>query len=212
MKLTCDPTRAKTLISAFQSVSERVSNAAGTKNVRLVAVSKLKPATDILALHEQANAEILPRSIKWHFIGGLQSNKCKPLASTIPNLYLVSSIDSQKKASQLSLGRSLLPMPASSPSSPSPPKHSYPAQHLWRILQIGREKENEDFRILREERDRVEQELGVQGLELSMGMSEDFEEAIRQGSGEVRIGSTIFGQRPAKQDFKVKEEVGGESS
>lgn len=57
--------------------------------VRLVAVSKLKPATDILALHEQANvehfgenyaqelmekAEILPRSIKWHFIGGLQSS------------------------------------------------------------------------------------------------------------------------------------------
>ncbi|KAA8572704.1 hypothetical protein EYC84_003295 [Monilinia fructicola] len=135
MKLTCDPNRAKSLISAFQSVSERVSNAAGTKNVRLVAVSKLKPATDILALHEQAQvehfgenyaqelmekAEILPGSIKWHFIGGLQSNKCKPLASTIPNLYLVSSIDSQKKAAQLSLGRSLLAMPASSTSPPSP--------------------------------------------------------------------------------------------
>lgn len=37
-------------------------------------------------------------------------------------------------------------------------------------------------------------------------------QAIRQGSSEVRIGSTIFGERPAKQDFKVKEEVEGEKS
>lgn len=36
--------------------------------------------------------------------------------------------------------------------------------------------ENEDFRVLREERDRLESVLGVKGLELSMGMSEDFEE------------------------------------
>jgi uncharacterized pyridoxal phosphate-containing UPF0001 family protein len=38
-----------------------------------------------------------------------------------------------------------------------------------------------------------------------MGMSEDFEGAITQGSGEVRVGSTIFGQRPAKADAKIKE-------
>jgi len=58
--------------------------------VRLVAVSKLKPATDVLALHRDAKqehfgenyaqelmekAELLPRSIKWHFIGGLQSSE-----------------------------------------------------------------------------------------------------------------------------------------
>lgn len=57
-----------------------------------MAVSKLKPANDILALHQQATppqvhfgenyaqelgqkAEMLPRSIQWHFIGGLQSSK-----------------------------------------------------------------------------------------------------------------------------------------
>jgi uncharacterized pyridoxal phosphate-containing UPF0001 family protein len=58
--------------------------------VRLVAVSKLKPAADILALHQEIKqehfgenyaqeltekAEVLPKSIKWHFIGGLQSSK-----------------------------------------------------------------------------------------------------------------------------------------
>jgi pyridoxal phosphate enzyme (YggS family) len=67
--------------------------------------------------------------------------------------------------------------------------------------------ENEDFVALQEQRDLVARELGLedQGLELSMGMSEDFEGAIAMGSGEVRVGSTIFGTRPAKADAKLKE-------
>ena len=64
------------------------------EQVRLVAVSKLKPVTDILALHQESQmggqghvhfgenyaqeltekAELLPKSIQWHFIGGLQSS------------------------------------------------------------------------------------------------------------------------------------------
>jgi uncharacterized pyridoxal phosphate-containing UPF0001 family protein len=49
---------------------------------------------------------------------------------------------------------------------------------------------------LRETRDRVVKQLGLtegEGLELSMGMSEDFEGAIAMESNEVRVGSTIFG-------------------
>jgi uncharacterized pyridoxal phosphate-containing UPF0001 family protein len=65
------------------------------------------------------------------------------------------------------------------------------------------ETENEDFVTLRDERDVVAKELGIE-LELSMGMSDDFEGAIHQGSNEVRIGSTIFGERPAKAELKVK--------
>ncbi len=69
--------------------------------------------------------------------------------------------------------------------------------------------ENEDFVKLKEVRDAVAQELELrpEELELSMGMSEDFESAIRCGSNEVRVGSTIFGQRPARQDAKIKEDV-----
>lgn len=39
-------------------------------------------------------------------------------------------------------------------------------------------------------------------LELSMGMSNDFEEALKLGATNVRIGSTIFGSRPSKQELK----------
>lgn len=88
--------------------------------------------------------------------------------------------------------------------------------HLLGLMTIGAiarskattaETENEDFVTLKEQRDLVAKELGLdpESLELSMGMSEDFEGAVRLGSGEVRVGSTIFGERPAKADAKIKE-------
>ena len=69
------------------------------------------------------------------------------------------------------------------------------------------ETENEDFVCLREARDDMARQLGKpsEDFELSMGMSEDFEAAIAQGSNEVRVGSTIFGERPPKKESKVTE-------
>jgi pyridoxal phosphate enzyme (YggS family) len=92
--------------------------------------------------------------------------------------------------------------------------HECPNLHLLGLMTIGSiarsvattaENENEDFALLREQRDLVAKELGLdrEELELSMGMSEDFEGAIAMGSSEVRVGSTIFGQRPAKSEAKI---------
>lgn len=94
---------------------------------------------------------------------------------------------------------------------------SCPSLHLLGLMTIGAiarskattpENQNEDFETLRAQRDLVGKELGMSQdrLELSMGMSQDFEGAISMGSGEVRVGSTIFGQRPAKADAKLQEE------
>jgi len=69
---------------------------------------------------------------------------------------------------------------------------------------------NEDFEALCKVRKEVVKELGMASeddLELSMGMSADFEAAIKQGSTEVRVGSDVFGERPQRKDAKVKEEV-----
>ena len=55
------------------------------------------------------------------------------------------------------------------------------------------------FRALRQLRDR-EAEIGrphVDLKELSMGMSADFEVAVEEGATLVRVGSAIFGPRPA---------------
>lgn len=93
-----------------------------------------------------------------------------------------------------------------------------PNLHLLGLMTIGAiarsvattpENENEDFLALRAQRDLVASELGLDGdgrtLELSMGMSEDFEGAIALGSDEVRVGSTIFGTRPSRAEAKIKE-------
>lgn len=61
---------------------------------------------------------------------------------------------------------------------------------------------NIDFIRLYELRTSVAKSLMIKptDLELSMGMSGDFEEAITMGSTNVRIGTMIFGERPAKKD------------
>lgn len=75
-------------------------------SVQLIAVSKFKPAEDILTLYNEgqrafgenkaqemkAKHEILPKDIQWHFIGHLQTNKIKYIA---PYVTMIHSIDSE---------------------------------------------------------------------------------------------------------------------
>lgn len=262
-EMRVDSSRAKHLSSNLTNVLNRIQTARDIADnpVRLVAVSKLKPVNDILSLHQAPHNHIhfgenyqqellsksllLPREIRWHFIGALQTNKCKPLAEQIPNLWCVESVDTAKKADQLEKGRQALgekdPQYSGGPlrvfvqvntsgekekSGVEPGDTSALCRHvreqcphlkLQGVMTIGaiarsqeskEGMENEDFVKLREVRDAVAKELGVKPmeLELSMGMSEDFESAIRCGSNEVRVGSTIFGQRPNKQDAKIKDD------
>ncbi|KAI9681824.1 MAG: hypothetical protein M1829_000569 [Trizodia sp. TS-e1964] len=254
--------RAAQLIENLASVRSRIiTSARGAREIRLVAVSKLKPPSDILALHTAsapqvhfgenyqqellAKSQQLPRSIRWHFTGALQTNKCKTLAEQIPNLWCVESLDTPKKADKLEKGRAaLLAAPETREAgflhvfvqvntsgeesksgiepwdAPELCRHvrdNCPHLRLIGLMTIGSiarskattaETANEDFITLRETRDRVAEALGLQAeaLEMSMGMSEDFEGAIAQGSSEVRIGSTIFGERPLRQDFKIENE------
>ncbi len=75
--------------------------------VTLVAVSKIKPVSDILALYNAGQLDFgenyvqelqekqsqLPADIRWHFIGHLQSNKVKYIA---PYIHLIHGVDSLK--------------------------------------------------------------------------------------------------------------------
>jgi PLP dependent protein len=82
---------------------------------RLVAISKLQLPSSIMAAHVEGKqlhfgenyvqelvekAQALPKDIRWHFVGALQSNKGKALAG-IPNLYLLETLDSIKAANVL---------------------------------------------------------------------------------------------------------------
>lgn len=66
---------------------------------------------------------------------------------------------------------------------------------------------NQDFILLREARDHLAKELcwDKDQLELSMGMSSDYIAALKEGATNVRVGTTIFGERPAKKDRAIPE-------
>ncbi|KAL8426710.1 hypothetical protein Efla_007007 [Eimeria flavescens] len=81
----------------------------------LVAVSKLNPAAAVAAaaaagqqhfgenyVHELLEkAPLLPQTLRWHFIGHLQTNKVKALLQGVPSLFSVDSVDSNKLAEAL---------------------------------------------------------------------------------------------------------------
>lgn len=214
------------------------SKGASAQKARLVAVSKLKPASDILAAYEKAGhrnfgenyvqeleekSKELPRDIQWHFIGSLQSNKCKVVAA-IPNVFVVETVDSAKKATTLDKAcaaaaraeplRIFLQVNTSgeeSKSGMSPSEVLEVAQQvvstcshlkLAGLMTIGSPNpdlengENPDFKALNECRAVIQNALKINDLELSMGMSDDFQTALLQGSTNIRVGSTIFGSRP----------------
>ena len=68
------------------------------------------------------------------------------------------------------------------------------------LMTIGEFSDQEDvvrpvFAKLRQLRDQLEQRLGIELPELSMGMSDDLEWAIMEGSTLVRVGTALFGTR-----------------
>lgn len=84
---------------------QRIQEELAAHNVTLVAVSKIKPASDIQALYDLGQRDFgenyvqelvekqarLPVDINWHFIGHLQSNKVKYIA---PFVHLIHGVDS----------------------------------------------------------------------------------------------------------------------
>lgn len=76
-----------------------------------------------------------------------------------------------------------------------------PELRLAGLMTIGRladdpEDTRDCFRLLRELRDRAQDDLGRALPVLSMGMSADMEVAIAEGATLVRVGSAVFGARP----------------
>lgn len=237
MSSTDAATNEQAVISALQSVREQiasVSKSANRSDVQLVAVSKTKPMELVKAAYEVGQrhfgenyvqelvqkAECLPNDIKWHYIGPLQSNKAKVLAS-VPNLHVVETVDREKIATSLSkavasAGRTdklnvMVQVNTSGEETKSgcePEETVGLAQfvnacdnlNLIGLMTIGAPDdadEPEAFKILANERAEVANALkcDAKSLKLSMGMSNDFEAAIRMGSDSVRVGSTIFGAR-----------------
>ncbi|NXR49022.1 PLPHP protein, partial [Hippolais icterina] len=162
--------------------------------------------------------------IKWHFIGHLQKSNVNKLIA-VPNLFMLETVDSVKLADRVNSSwqkkgsSQKLKVMVQVNTSGEDSKHGLPpgdttaaVEHvinkcpslefvgLMTIGSIGHDLSkgpNPDFQVLLSLRQEVCEKLNLplDKVELSMGMSTDFQHAIEVGSTNVRIGSTIFGER-----------------
>jgi PLP dependent protein len=155
--------------------------------------------------------------VTWHMIGHLQSNKAK---AALEYFDVIETVDSQRLASVLSRraeARSVNALievyvgnEADRPGiRPEDLENAYSAMlelpnlnvlGLMTVAPLGLDNVQTQavFRQVRELRDRLRDAHPVHGLEtLSMGMTDDFPLAIREGATAVRVGRAIFGARPS---------------
>ncbi len=162
-------------------------------------------------------------SIDWHFIGHLQTNKAKFIPGNFSWLHSLDNLDLARKLSrrarELSANINILievnvtrdPKKHGIAPSALPDfieqllKADLPALSLRGLMTIGPhaapEKEiRECFASLRELRDECRTRFALSTFtELSMGMSGDYVEAIKEGATMVRVGTAIFGDRDYSQ-------------
>ena len=153
--------------------------------------------------------------IRWHFIGALQRNKVKNLLAT-PGLASIQSVDSLKLAKEVDLRAAEAGRPEPLPiylqvnldqestKSGVEPRDALSVANdirpLGSLTLLGLmaipDPELDDISGRFAELARIEKSCrpATRG-HLSMGMSADFEEAIRQGATCIRVGSLIFGGR-----------------
>ncbi len=205
------------------------------EDVQLVAVSKFHPNEYIEAAyaegqrvfgesHEQELAKkvtSLPKDIKWHFIGHLQTNKVKYIA---PYIDMVEAVDSLKLLKEINkqaekngrVIRVLLELHIAREATKyglSPDQcRELLAEGEWRNLKnvsicgiMMMASNTDDEELIRREFleaksffDEVKKEYFANNeafVERSWGMSHDYRIAVECGSTMVRVGTTIFGPR-----------------
>ena len=201
------------------------------ENVKLVAISKTKPAEDIMMAYGtgqrlfgenkiqemSAKYEDLPKDIKWHMVGHVQSNKIKYMA---PYVDLIHGIDSLKSIKILNkegvknnrILNCLLQLKISKEES----KFGLGQKQFKEIIYSDEYKEMKNVKIkglmamasntnensiIRSEfvhAKKIFDEINNGDISfeiLSMGMSNDYKIAIECGSNMIRLGSLIFGER-----------------
>ncbi len=213
---------------------QRIKAALDSKGVTLVAVSKTKPVEDIIELYNLGHRDFgenyvqelaekhekLPKDIRWHFIGHLQSNKVKYIA---PFVHLIHGVDSFRLLQEINkqgtknnrITNCLLQVYIAKEET----KFGLDETELKELLEnslinqltniqitglMGMASFSDDMELVRAElknlktlfeKHSIHQISNARLQTLSMGMSSDYQIAVEEGSNMVRIGSLLFGER-----------------
>ncbi len=214
-------------MSSVRENIEKIKSEISSTNAKLIAVSKYVSIDKIKEAYEagirdfaesKANdalekIEILPKDIRWHFIGHLQTNKVKKVTG---NFELIHSVDSYRLASSISafaknhdlvqnvlLQVNLAQEEQKSGFSKQELEEDF-AQiitldniHVEGLMMMAPYTDDkaylsrlfEDMSNLRKE---LSSKHSYELKELSMGMSNDYPLAVKAGATMIRIGSKIF--------------------
>lgn len=225
------------LISNYDNVNANVvasCRKAGREpdEVTLIAVSKTKPVEDISTLYEHGvrdfgenkvqeltdKYEQLPKDIRWHLIGHLQTNKVKYI---VDKVHLIHSVDSIKLAEQIEKEAakkdvivnilvqvnvanedSKFGLDADETLKNVEAISKFPHIRIKGLMTIAPFVENgEENRKYFQNLKQLSVDIHKKNIDnvsmdfLSMGMSGDYETAIEEGATLVRVGTNIFGMR-----------------
>ena len=218
-----------------QNIEKINAELAGT-SARLIAVTKTKPVADLQAAYDGnckvfgenkvqemvEKWEILPKDIKWHLIGHLQSNKVKYMASFVSMIHSIDSLKLLQEVDKQALKNNrvidcLLQIYIAQEET----KFGLSEEEAIEILDSEEFKNVKNVRIVgvmgmatnTDNQEQIRTEFSnlktffdtlktnysdsdnVQLREISMGMSGDYMIAAEEGSTLVRVGSAIFGVR-----------------
>jgi hypothetical protein len=165
-------------------------------------------------------ASLQDQGIEWHFIGHLQTNKAKYIPGSFTWIHTLDSLKLADRLERQCLARQAkLNILVQVNISADPGKHGLPTDDLFgfieQLLAAGHTRlslrglmtigqrgaatadRQREFAAMRQLCAACATRFGESCFsELSMGMSGDFELAIREGASIVRVGSAIFGPRP----------------
>lgn len=202
-------------------------------NVTLVAVSKTKPDTLIKDAYDfgqrdfgenkvqdlKAKAERLPKDIRWHMIGRIQTNKIKDFIGFV---HLIHGVDRTKALTiidkearkadrivdiliQVHISQEETKAGFSIPELMDLVKNNnlnnYENVRVRGLMGMASFTDNEnqithEFSILKELFDQLKRKINSSHFDiLSTGMSGDFKIAIKEGSNMIRLGTALFGER-----------------
>ena len=214
------------------SVEAKEETSKYNQSVTLIAVSKTKPMSDIEELYHIGvrdfgenkvqelceKYENLPKDIRWHLIGHLQTNKVKYIVDKVS---LIHSVDSVHLANQIERecikkdveADILVQINVAGEDTKYGLKveetismvkeiAALPHVHIKGLMTIAPFVDNpEDNREVFKALKKLSVDINDKNIDnvcmdiLSMGMSGDYEIAIEEGSTMVRVGTSIFGER-----------------
>jgi pyridoxal phosphate enzyme (YggS family) len=220
-----------------EGILRQIQQELSPKQVRIVAVSKMQSVENIMKLYEQGQRDFgenyvqellekaaqLPKDIRWHFIGHLQSNKVKQITSfihtihSIDSLKLLGEVDRQAASSartvdcllQVNLSKQATKFGMEEKQVSELAReicgHPQEFEHIGLTGLMGMATLTAEESIIRAEFRKLKELLlrlkeaffGARPgfRELSMGMSADYRIAVEEGATMVRLGSLLFGAR-----------------